>query len=54
MAILTPKAQMLLDALNESLEDLVTECWTKESKERHEKVKNELTTLTALLTKENK
>jgi len=54
MSVPTPKTQMLLNTLNESLEDLITECWTVKVQEQHEKVKNELAILTTLLIEENK
>lgn len=54
MMPVTPKAQMLLDALNENLKDLITECWTKKSREQYERVRNEFDALTTLLIEENK
>lgn len=46
---MTPKAVMLMDTIRKSLEDLSTECWTKQRKIQLEKVEAELLILTTLL-----
>ncbi len=47
--MLTPKALMLLSTLKESLADLSTECWTKETRVQLQQVEVELEKLNTLM-----
>ncbi|KKN38481.1 hypothetical protein LCGC14_0752850 [marine sediment metagenome] len=49
----TPKTGMLLDAIDESLADLSTECWNKETRNQLKKVEDEQDKLKSLLLEEN-
>ena len=49
----TPKTEMLLDALDENLADLSTECWDKKTRDQLKKVKDEQDKLKNLLLEEN-
>lgn len=39
---MTPRAQILLENMKEDLEELKSDCWTDKTREKHEKVQQEL------------
>ncbi len=49
----TPKTEMLLDAIDENLADLSTECWNRTTRDQLKKVEDEQDKLKNLLLEEN-